>query len=272
MKFRNLVFVAVAAGVLALVPNFAGAVIIGGWDATRGGPDGAIQTGSAGTMLRSELAANFPGATLADSPYLSTSFLNSIDVLYIIAVHDAFDQITPLDATEQGNLANWVAGGGRALLVTDNPSFVSAGDSMVNHFGVLAEGGGLDGRQLGTVTDNTDFPTITNGPFGPVTTFEGGYTGAYNILGSATSLGGWNANNQTALAALNYGSGRVVFYADESMMGDFQDGSQNPQLLGNVLTFLSVPEPSSFVLSGIGLLGLLAAAQGTRRIEPTALA
>ena len=254
---------ACAAILLAASSNISPAATIGGWDSTRGDGYSAILTGSEGIMLQQEVATHFPGTTLAETSYLSASFLNSINVLYIGAVHDAFGQIVPLDSTEQTNLQAWVAGGGRALLVTDNPSFSSASNSMIGPFGLSVAGGG-SGIDNATVTDHTSFPAITDGPFGTVSTLFGGYVGGYSLPASAPALAYWNNEGQPALAAMNYGSGRVVFYADDGMMSNASD---NRVLLDNVLTFEGVPEPSTLTLAVIGLGGIALLAR--RRVGQT---
>lgn len=244
-----------AAAVLFALANVAHARVIGGWTASRGGPSSGILTGGEGTVLRQEVAAHFAGTTLAESSYLSSTFLSSIDMLYISAVYNGFDMVAPLDSTEQANVAAWVSNGGRALFVTDNPAFAPTGNSMVNPFGLSISGSGGDGAQLGTITDHTSWPMLTDGPFGTVTTFDGGYIGSYNpgVPASVAVLGTWNLHGLPGLAATNYGNGSVVFYGDESMMGD-------TTLLDNVLAFTLVPEPSAmgFLISA-GVLGILLA-------------
>ena len=251
---------AAAAALLFAVANVTHAGIIGGWSASRGGPSSAILTGGEGTVLRQEVAAHFAEATFAESSYLSSTFLSSIDMLYISAVYNGFDMVAPLDSTEQANLTAWVSNGGRALLVTDNPAFAPTGNSMVNPFGLSISGSGGDGAQLGTITDHTSWPMLTDGPFGTVNTVHGGYIGSYNpgVPASVAVLGIWNLHGLPALAATNYGNGSVVFYGDESMMGD-------TTLLDNVLAFTLVPEPSTmgFVISA-GIPGILLASRRRR--------
>lgn len=231
---------------IAISAKLNAAVVIGGWDDSRGG-DSAIVNGGEGAMLRNELAANFPGTTLAESSTLTPAFLNSINVLYISAVQSGHGEINPLSSSEQVALATWVNSGGRALLVTDNAGFYAASNSMVAPFGMSVDGAFYGGLQFGTVTNHVAFPAITDGPFGTISTFEGAYVGGYNP-GPAATLGSWNAYGGTALAALYSGLGRVVFYADNTMMGDV---AQNKPLLDNTMAFLiptGVPEPSAYAI------------------------
>ena len=234
---------------------------IGGWSASRGG-DAAILTGGDFAGVRADRAAFFPDATLVATSELNAAFLSTVEVLLLDPVRSGADvPISPLTASEQAALTSWVAAGGRALIVGENASYYTASRSMIEPFGPQWANAFLAGTQNGTVTDHTSFAAITDEPFGTVTAFTGGFVSFFADPTPAIPLGTWNVNNKTALAAMNYGLGRVVFYCDNALLYDY-GGTDNVKLRRNTLNYLLlIPEPNSLAVVGVGILLL---AQGCR--------
>lgn len=224
---------------ISLLSRPAVCITVGGWTAARGG-DSAVLAGADFETLRNDLSGYFVGATLAESTTLTSTFLNSIDVLAISPVSGGGGiPITPLSAAEQSAMTTWVSGGGRALIVGENFNYHAASQSMIGPFGPQWESASINGGITGTVTDHTSFPAITNGPFGVVNTFSAGYDAYFTDVSPATPLGEWGAN-EVCLAAMNFGSGKVVFFGSNSIFYgvDANFDPNNDTLRRNTLAYL----------------------------------
>ena len=149
---------------------------IGFWDASHGGissPDSWFGGGE----IRSLIDANFPGTTIVTSPTLTPTFLGSVNAVVLTS---AFDEggtsVSALSSAEQQALLAFVNAGGGALLVTENSDYQASSNSLVAPFG-LDTTGQLVIDPVATVVNRTSFPTVTNGPFGVVSTVDGNYPG-----------------------------------------------------------------------------------------------
>jgi hypothetical protein len=223
-------------------PNLPQPVRVGGWNAARGGEAG-IMSGICYYSIRDDLSSYFPAVGLRETGVLTQEFLDSIDVLLINPIYTSSNgQVSPLSAAEQSALSSWVAAGGRALVVGESGYYFAASQSMINPFGPQWSSAILGGQVTGTVTDHTSFPEITDGPFGAVNIYNGWYTGNFATVSPATSLGTWNTNGSSSLAAMNYGSGSVVFFGDNELTnGGYPEPNgppDNDALRRNTLAYL----------------------------------
>ena len=135
-------------------------------------------------------------------------------------------------------MTTWVSGGGRALIVGENYNYYAASQSMIGPFGPQWESASNFGIFQGVVTDHTSFPAITDGPFGVVNTFQGGYDAYFANVSPATPLGTWNDTGGVGLAAMNFGSGKVVFFGTNSFLYGVESGHPNDPLSRNTLAYL----------------------------------
>lgn len=237
------------------------ALTLGGFDLARGGIE-SVKFGSDTSSFRAHVTATFPGATFTSTGSLTPAFLAGIDVLVISAVKDPTTPVTPLSAAEQTALWNFVAGGGSALLLTDNDiQFELASDSMVGVFG-LDTTGVIPGSTTATVVATH---AVTSGPFGTLTSIPyATWPGWFASLGAyATSLATPDANGQVSLAVIDFGtigpgSGAVVLFSDATIDNTNYTGA-TVALVDNALAYAvpgAVPEPGSPALPGAGLAGL----------------
>ncbi len=227
--------VAFALAALATAMNAYGAEV-GGWNMARGGWS-ALITGEGMGSLRADLATYFPSTGLHEAPGLTPEFLADLDAVILSVVYDPENvPITPLAPDEQAALVAFVAAGGRALLITDNAFFQTAGNSVVEPFGLHVADAFLPGDRDATISDHTGCPAITDGLFGSVTSFRGRWISYFDDTGTAAVLGRWDTNQEPALAVLNPG-GRVIFSSEEAVVR-LTGVLQNDALRRNMLAFL----------------------------------
>ncbi len=216
---------------------------IGGWNSIRGGGAG-ILTGGDFAGVRADVTAFFPGTTYSETNELTSTFLNSLYVLLLDPVFEGGNvTIDPLTTAEQTAIASWVTSGGRALILGENSSYVDASRSMIEPFGPTWENTNSAGANPGSIVDHSAFPTITDGPFGAVNSFTGGFVSWFTNVAPATALGTWNSNNQVSLAAMTFGSGKVVFFGDNTILYSSAD---NVTLRRNTLSYLLNTSPNVF--------------------------
>jgi hypothetical protein len=223
-----------------LWPQAAQCITLGGWTIARGNQASIFPDANFGGQhfapLRADLATYFPDVTLSETSELTSAYLNTIDALYLDPVwNDNNIAVSPLSTAEQSALTGWIAAGGRALIVGENTSYAVSSKSMIEPFGpqwAVANSGGSG--DLGTVTNHTSFPAITNGSFGVVNTFSGDFVSYFDNPSPATSLGEWYGSS--SLAALNYGSGHVVFFGDSAIA--VTNVGDNVALRRNTLAYL----------------------------------
>ena len=243
----SLALVCLVANVLiSLQPGPALGITIGGWTAARGG-DSGILAGGDFAATRNDLAAYFPTVTLAQSSELTSTFLNSIDVLAISPVYgggsvssDSVKRRRTIRHDHMG-LRRW----SRSLLVRIS-NYYEASQSMIGPFGPEWLSTSNFGVFHGVITDHTSFPAITDGPFGVANTFQGGYDAYFANVAPATPLGTWNDTGGVGLAAMNFGSGKVVFFGSNTFLYGvgFSVDPNNDTLRRNTLTYLLGLAPS----------------------------
>jgi len=226
------------------VQPFAAAARIGGWDPVRGG-HGSIVNGMDFNSVRADLATLFPSSTVSPTSQLTASYLDSVDVLLLDPVFNVFNvEVTPLTSSEQVALQTWVLQGGRALIIAENPSYNAASRSFVEPFGLQVGSQSLSGLRSGVITDATSFASITSGPYGVVSSFQGGFATWFTQTSVANVLGTWSSGG-AAIAAMKYGQGSVVFFADVAFIANYH-GANNTKLRRNTLNYLiNVPEPTT---------------------------
>jgi PEP-CTERM motif-containing protein len=256
---------ATAFAVVAAGSAYATTAIVGGFDAARGGFE-SLAPGE-DSALASDIATAYPGTTFQFTGTLTPSFLSGVNVVILGVATTDFSAITPLSASEQSALYNFVLHGGTALIFSDNSTFDSmdnapaANASLVSPFGVTTTGT-LNGLIDAPIIDSTGPLT---GPFTPVTEFEGDYTGYYSDTNGGQVLADWYGN--PAYPAIDYfkptffgpHSGAVVLFSDSDAMvaGDALTTTNLNLVLNAFATYQSapVPEPSTWatMLIGFGL-------------------
>lgn len=220
-----------------------------GFDASRGGLF-SLSQGGALTALRTAILTAYPSATIGGVSALSAPGLAGADIALLASTTGGISAITPLSASEQTALNSFVLAGRGAVIFTDNDSFAGAGSqpanlSLLAPFGMTCNGTGLGWQRFATVSDPHASP-VTDGPFGLCQSFSVGWSGWFNVLGSATSLATLNDNGQAALAviprgALGPGSGAVVLFSDCTMIGDGYFPAANQALVLNAIAFAAEP-------------------------------
>jgi hypothetical protein len=232
----------------ASVPPVATAARIGGWNPARGG-HASIVNGMDFNHIRADLATLFPSSTVSATSQLTSSYLSSIDVLLLDPVFNVINvEVAPLTVDEQLALLTWVQQGGRALIIAENPSYSAASRSFVEPFGLQVGAQSLSGFWSGAIVDSTSFASITNGPYGVVNSFQGGFATWFSETSTATVLGAWSSGG-AGIAAMKYGHGSVVFFADVALIANYH-GANNTVLRQNTLNYLiNVPEPATVSLT-----------------------
>ncbi len=257
----------------------ASSLAVGGFNAARGG-GGSIATD---TGLQSLILGQFPGSTFSSTATLTSSYLSTIsDLIISVAAADNV-AITPLSASEQTALVNFVDAGGTALLFTDNSTFDSTAptvnNSFLSPFG-LSAAGTLNGVNSSTIVNSSN-PVVT-GPAGTATGFDTNYPGWFSSLGSALEIAKLTANNEPDLAvllpgALAPGSGAVVFFADGNNLGGggASDSNDNILILNSLAlkgSAVATPEPTSAILVLAGILALFASRGIFKRVTQRTVA
>jgi len=204
--------------------------VLGGWDVARGG-NASLASGSGTASLRTALMSDFPGIAFTESATLTSAYLNTIDVLFIVSNNFVNAPIAPLSGAEQTALLDFVEDGGTAILVCDNDSFHPDADitheSYVDPFGMDISGT-LGGAQ--TITISNTSTAVTNGPFGTPASYLGNFVGTIPNIGAFGEELGHNPNFTTALAwippgQINTGSGTVLVFAADDWVDDGQNGA-----------------------------------------------
>jgi hypothetical protein len=249
----------------------AGPFVVGGFDAASGGFE-SLAPGE-DSALAADISAAFPGTTFDFTNTLTSSFFSGVNVaIFGVATSDG-SAITPLTASEQTALLNFVLGGGTALIFADNSEFnanaPAANASLLSPFGVSV---------TGTLTGVVNAPILNS--TGPLTSpyavsqFATNYPGYFSNTGGGTVLADLNDNPaepaivRFAPGQLGTGSGAVVFFSDsDAMVAGDSLTSTNLNLILNAFAMTQtadpeistdsvVPEPSTLPLVGLALGGL----------------
>jgi len=247
-------------------PSYAG-LVIGGWDASRNSTYGIEGNGSA--ELDSDLAANFPSATITSTGTLTPSYLSTINILVISDDAGNGSATTALSASEQSALVNFVKSGGSAIITVVNDRYPSViNNSYVSPFGLHVTGT-LGGNQIADAT-STSGP-ILNGPFGLVSAVDSFYPGFFDSLGSSAISLATLSNNMPLVAeiapgSLGIGSGGVLLASDSILTDGTFVANDNATLFNNAIAAFSpslsaVPEPTGLLLLGSGMITAMAIAR-----------
>jgi hypothetical protein len=250
-----------------LASALAAGPVIAGFDAARGGFE-SLAPGE-DTGLANDISTAFPGTTFEFANTLTPSSLSGANVAILGVATSDFSAITPLSASEQSALQNFVLNGGTAIIFTDNDSFgpnaPAANASLLSPFGVTATGT-LNGTQLAPITNSTGPLT---GPFTPINEFQGDYTGFFSDTNGGQVLASW-APGEPAIdyfAPTFFGphSGAVVLFADSDAMvaGDSLTTTNLNLVLNAIDTYTiapppptAIPEPSTWAMMVLGFVGL----------------
>ncbi len=128
---------------IALQPA-AASVIVGGWDLARGGVE-SMRDAPEFAAARAGIQLNSPGAIFTATNELTDAYLSTINVLVIGAQNSNSTVTTPLSASEQAALFNFVVAGGNVGIITERepqggPSGDATRESMIDPFGMDTEG------------------------------------------------------------------------------------------------------------------------------------
>jgi hypothetical protein len=237
---------------LAVFAAAASAQTIGGFDLARGGA-GSWRDGSWTANARSAVEANYTGVTFTGAGTLTTEYLNTLDLLILTSAAGPTSAIAPLSAGEQAALSAYIAGGGRAMIVSDNNTFnagaPAANASLLAPVGVTAAGT-LQGNQEAFMTLANN--PVASGPFGSVPSVTLNFPGWLSSWTAGTPIAFLGANNEAAgllidQNQLGAGSGRVLVFSDTLWL-DATPGTSNRTAFLNAFEWTLVPAPGAFTV------------------------
>jgi hypothetical protein len=197
------------------------ALVVGGFDASRGGIDSLQDSGE--RKLEKIIKKDFSAVTFKFANSLTTKFLKKVDVFVMGVAFASTTEITPLTAGEQSALLAFVEKGGTLIAFTDNDlQFGTASNSVLTPFGMSATGV-LDDNQTASFLNISN--PIQSGPFGTATQIDMSWPGWFASLGTSTELAELQGNNEPALAyfpaaTISQTSGAAIFFSDTSPMND----------------------------------------------------
>ena len=243
---------------------------IGGFDVLRGGRI-SLAEGDLTQRLREELLCAFPNTVLSGAPELTTSYLQTLDVLILASTFDPGSATVPLSSSEQNALLQYVLAGGTAIIFVDNDSFAGqptssiANQSLISPFGM---------HVTGTVAQ---FPApvrvsapkasrVTNGSFGMIESFNMYPGGWFDVVGpqarSLAVLATTAHQDECVLAVIPRGtlgpsSGTVVLWADASIVFNQFFFDVNRRLINNAIELSPrLCYPDCDTSTGVGVLDI----------------
>jgi hypothetical protein len=198
------------------------------------------------------------GFTIATAPDFLPANTNGACILYTATVNVDFT------AAEIANIQSFVNAGGGLVIQRDWDGFYPAADPLLAAFGVVIDTTAVPpstGNPVVDVTGGTH--PIWNGPAGSVNNYTQVFSS--QIISGATIVGRHTDQNGTgAIGFVNYGLGKVVVLTDMDAWDDFGDpitpipGSNNAIVFENIFHYVEcIPEPSTYLLAGCGMLGTL---------------
>lgn len=256
-----LVLVASLVSLVAVVHRAQGAWVVGSFNVARGGIDSLDDPGQADQ--KALILFLHPEVTFSSTSTLSSAYLSTVNTMVLSGGFDASHTIAALSAAEQSALFQFVSNGGNLAVFTENSNYdlvngAASRASLLSPFG-LATTGWIVNDTASIVASPTH--PIALGPGGPLTHFDLHNTGWLTSLGPyAHTIAIETATGMPVMAAIERGaisptSGRAVFLTDSSV---FDDGFvYGPVLAANLVGYL-IPEPSSFMLAALSLIGFAA--------------
>lgn len=193
-------------------------------DGSRTGP---VTPGSEDLYLGSPACADATALLQASGyaidavPGFDASTLQGADVLFTGLVDVDFD-MTELLAIEQ-----FVANGGGLIVLREWGSFYPAVDLLASVFGVNFDTAPSGAAGAMSLVHQVAAHPVWSGPAGSLISFPVERAGA--LSSGATAIGSHSADGRAALAALEYGHGRVLFLSDSAV---FDSNSPVPPLPG----------------------------------------
>jgi len=220
------------------------ALTLGGFDSTRGG-EFSLAQGSQLSALRSAIATTYPYATLTASPTLTTTYLDTVNVLLISSIYsESISIASPLSTSEQDALAGFVERGGIALLFVDEDVSISTAvsNSFVSPFGIHVTG--QSSSYLTTVTPTGPSLPVLDGPLENITQYQTVSDGWFDVTGSSTVLATIVGNTGGTVPELLYLTksslcsvykGIAVVSGDSSMLDNLFITSDDQNLVLNAI-------------------------------------
>ncbi len=226
-RLNRRLFTTVSTILPILLAGQAAAFEIGGFDSDRGNLGSLVSgTGHASPEdLRLAVQAAFPDLILSGAPELTAEYLSGVQLLLLTSWWTSGTGVTPLSASEQTVLYDFVVGGGSAMIFMDNHDLSDAShESLLDPFGLDTEGK-ID--QLGltcTILAPAACPA-TMGPYGTLTSYQVDVPGWFDALGPHALALDQMPTGETSLAYIDFGdlgpgSGAVLLCSDSShLMG-----------------------------------------------------
>ena len=233
---------------------------IASFDAARGG-EGSLSTSSLAAGIRADIATYLPGTTYVSFNSLATLSIANADVVVLNSVFNgAGTSITPLSAIEQTALANFVRAGGAAILLGDNPGFITGTTSFFSPFGFAQTGDGPTVASASLTAVSGGNP-LASGAAGNVSAFDVRFfsylstplpTGAVSLAGQA----GTPVAAYLPQGIFSAGSGEVFAFSD-SLYYNTPAGNAANLAVVNAISAAGVPavvpEANTFALIGMSV-------------------
>ncbi len=227
---------------ILLFATSATAFEIGGFDASRGGL-GSFSEATGPTSpedLRLAVLANFPDVVISGAPELTTEYLSGVQILFLTVWWSSSTGVSPLSASEQSALYDFVVGGGSALIFVDNHDLDDVShESMIDPFG-LDTMGKINSLSVScTILDPAACPA-TMGPYGTLSSYLVDVPGWFDVIGPHAVALDVLPNGEPSLAYIDFGvlgsdSGAVLLCSDSSHLVGVYLHQQTVDLVCNMI-------------------------------------